>query len=189
MRITTTQVSTSADTAAMLFIRRAVFEHEMGIKLDSLRPSENGHVTYLLARVGPNQEPVGCLCVLDTTNNHQLHEELGLKFDPQARVARYTHLAVLKSYRGMNIPLAMMLEAHRSVIVPRRFDYTWLLFDVERAAGSFLSRQLGFILLPQTFVSEYGRRCPLVRDENVPQAQHVIDQAEKYLRQCETIAA
>lgn len=189
MRITTTQVNTAEDTAAMLLIRRAVFEDEMGIKLDPLQRSENGHVTYLLARVGPNQEPVGCLCVLDTSGNHQLHEELGLKFDPQARVARYTLLAVLKPYRGMNIPLAMMVEAYRTVIVPRRFDFTWLLFDIEKAASSFLSRQLGFTLLPQTFVSEYGRRCPLVRDENVPQAQQVIDQAETYLRQCESIAA
>lgn len=109
------------------------FENEMGIKLDPLQRSENGQVTYLLARVGPDQAPVGCLCVQDTTNKHQLHEELALKFDPQARVARYTHLAVLKPYRGMNIPLAMMLEAHRTVIVPRQFNYTWLLFDVERA--------------------------------------------------------
>jgi hypothetical protein len=175
--------------AAMLSIRRTVFEDEMNIKLDPLQPSENGHVTYLLARVGPDEQPVGCLCVLDTTNNHQLHEELGLKFDRQARVARYTHLAVLKSYRGMNIPLAMMVEANRSVIVPRRFDYTWLLFDVGRAPSSFLSRLLGFNLLPQTFDSEYGRRCPLVRDENLPQAQQVIAQAETYLRRCETIAA
>jgi hypothetical protein len=188
MRISTTQVTTPEDTAAMLSIRRAVFEDEMRIKLDPL-PAENGFVTYLLARVGPNQEPVGCVCVLDTTNNPQLHEELGLKFDPQARVARYTHLAVLKPYRGMNIPLAMMLEAHRSVIVPRKFDRTWLLFDVERAAHSFLSRLLGFNLLPQTFDSEYGRRQPLVRDENAPQAQRIIDQAEEYLSQCVTMAA
>jgi hypothetical protein len=189
MRIITTPVTTPDDIAAMLSVRQEVFENEMGIKLDPVQASDNGHVTYLLARVGPDQEPVGCLCVLDTTNNHPLHEELGLKFDPQARVARYTHLAVLKPYRGMNIPLAMMLEAHRSVIVPLQFDYTWLLFDVERAAHSFLSRLLGFKLLPQTFDSEYGRRRPLVRDENAPQAQQTIDQAEEYLSQCETIAA
>ena len=85
-----------------------------------------------------------------------------MKFEPQARVARYTHLAVLKPYRGLNIPLAMMLEAHRRLIVPRQFDYTWLLFDVERAANSFLVHQLGFTPLPETLVSEYGCRCTLV---------------------------
>jgi hypothetical protein len=63
------------------------------------------------------------------------------------------------------------------------------LFDVDRAAHSFLSRVLGFNLLPQTFDSEYGRRRPLVRDENAPQALQVIDQAEEYLSRCETIAA
>jgi len=183
MKIITTQVNTPDEIAAMLSIRQEVFENEMKIKLDPLQPSENGQVTYLLARVGPDQEPVGCLSVLDTTNNHQLHEELGLKFDPQARVARYTHLAVLKPYRGMNIPLAMMLEAHRSVIVPRRFDYTWLLFKEERAASSFMSRQLGFTVLPQTFVSEYGCRCPLVRDERTPVAERFIRQAELDLQQ------
>lgn len=183
MRIITVQVNTPEDTAAMLSIRREVFENEMGIRLGPLPPSANGCVTYLLARAGPTQEPVGCLWVLDTTNSHQLHEELGLKFDPQARVARYTHLAVLKPYRGMNIPLAMMLEAHRSVILSRGFDYTWLLFDVERAASSFLSRQLGFSLLPQTFVSEYGCRCPLVRHEHTQESSRYISDAQLYLEQ------
>jgi hypothetical protein len=122
--------------------------------------------------------------VVDTSDQHQLHESLGLRFDPQARVARFTHLAVLKPYRGKNIPLAMMLEAHRSLIIPGQFDNTWLLFDVEKAANSFLSRQLGFTLLPQTFVSEYGGRCPLVRNERSREAARAIRHAESYLRRC-----
>ena len=68
--------------------------------------------------------------------------------------------------------------------MPRQFDYTWLLFDVEKAADSFLSRQLGFTVLPQTFVSEYGCRCPLVRDEHTHDAARAIQQAESYLKRC-----
>src|SRR5882672_1613272 len=182
MEIVVEQVTDDANIDAFKRIRQQVFEREMGIKLAPWGSSENGHATYLLARVGPDKEPVGSLCVIDTSDNYLLHESFGLKFDSQARVARYTHLAVLKPYRGMNIPLAMMLEAHRSVIVPRQFHYTWLLFDVERAPSSFLSRLLGFTALPGTFVSEYGCRCPLVRDERGPHARQSIGQAGEYLR-------
>jgi hypothetical protein len=89
----------------------------------------------------------------------------------------------------MNIALAMMLEAHRGVVVPGQFDYTWLLFDVERAPDSFLVHQLGFAKLRETFVSEYGCRCPLVRDERSLQSRQVITQAEQYLRQFQILAA
>ncbi len=83
----------------------------------------------------------------------------------------------------------MMLEAHRSAIVPGGFDYTWLLFDAGKAGTSFLSRQLGFTLLPQTFVSEYGCRCPLVRNERTHEATRAIRTAESYLERWKTEAA
>ena len=183
MEIVVEQVTNEVDANVITRIQRQVFEREMGIKLAPLGASKNGQATYLVARGGPDKEPVGSLCVLDTSDDHQLHESFGLKFAPQARVARYTHLAVLKPYRGMNIPLAMMIEAHRRVIVPRQFDYTWLLFDVERAANSFLSRVLGFTPMAETFVSEYGCRCPLVRDERTVRSARIIRLAESYLGQ------
>lgn len=183
MNITIEQIATSEDVAAMLEVRRQVFEHEMGIVL----PGEPalGDISHWLARLDQSGEAVGTLSVVDTSRQYQLHESLGLTFDREARVARFTHLAVLRPYRGMNIPLAMMLEAHRSVIVPGQFDFTWLLFDVEKAGSSFLSQQLGFTLLPQTFVSEYGCRCPLVRNERTPAAKRMIRKAELHLRQLE----
>jgi hypothetical protein len=186
MEIIVEQVTTETDADAIGRIRHQVFESEMGIKPALSGPAENGHATYLLARVGPDKEPVGSLCVLDTSDHDELHEGFGLKFEPHARAARFTHLAVLKPYRGMNIPLAMMIEAHRRVIVPRQFDYTWLLFDAQRAAKSFLAARLGFTALPETFVSEYGCRCPLVRDERAPHARQAIRQAQEYLRQFPT---
>src|SRR5260370_31782370 len=183
MEIIVEQVTTAEDLDAVLRIRDQVFLREMGITLAPFGASENGHATYLVARGGPDKEPVGSLCVLDTSDDHQLHERFGLKFETQAHVGRYTHLAVLKPYRGMDIPLAMMIEAHRRVIVARQFDYTWLLFDVERAANSFLSRLLGFTPMPETFVSDHGCRCPLVRDERTVRAARIIRKAESYLGQ------
>jgi len=187
MDIVIEEIVRSEDAAAMFEVWKQVFEHEMGITLP--QDSAPGNISHWLARLRQSRKPVGTLSVIDTSDQHQLHASLGLGFDPQARTARFTHLAVLKPFRGMNIPLAMMLEAHRRVIVPGQFDYTWLLYDVEKAAGSFLARQLGFTLLPQTFVSEYGCRCPLVRHERTPEAARAIRQAESYLTRCNVEAA
>jgi hypothetical protein len=187
MDVVIEQIQNSDDVAAMFVVWQQVFERELGITLPP--DSAPGNISQWLARLKQSREAVGTLSVVDTSGQHQLHDSLGLGFDRQARVARFTHLAVLKPFRGMNIPLAMMLEAHRSVVAARRFDHTWLLFDVEKAARSFLARQLGFTLLPQTFVSEYGCRCPLVRNERTAEAARAIRQAELYLERCNVGAA
>jgi len=187
MDIVIEEITNSEDVAAMFDVWKQVFEREMGITLP--QESTSGSISHWLARVKPSREAVGTLSVVDTSDEHQLHDSLRLGFDPQARVARFTHLAVLKPFRGLNIPLAMMLEAHRSVIVPCQFDYTWLLFDAEKAAGSFLARHLGFTLLPHAFVSEYGCRCPLVRNERTPEAVRAMHSAESYLRRWKVEAA
>ena len=183
MEIIIEQVKNDDGVEAIMQIREQVFVRELGITLAPSSASENGRATFLLARVGLDRKPVGSLCVIDTSHDRKLHQSFGLKFESKARVARYTHLAVLKPYRGCHIPLAMMLAAYRRVIVPRHFDYTWLLFDVERAADSFLVHRLGFGTLPETFVSEYGCRCPLVRDERTLSSAQFIRQAESYLEQ------
>jgi len=185
MDIVIKQIASKEDVAEMLEVWQQVFEHEMGITLP--RYSAPGNISHWLARSEQDGKPVGTLTVVDTSGKHHLHDSLGLGFDPQARVARFTQLAVLKPYRGRKIPLALILEAHRRVIVPGQFDHTWLLFDVERAANSFLSRQLGFTVLSQTFVSEYGCRCPLVRNERTPEAQRAIGEAKLHLRQLEHV--
>lgn len=187
MDIVIEEIANSEDVAAMFEVWKQVFEREMSITLP--QEQEPGNISHWLARLKQSRQVIGTLSVVDTSGRHQLHDSLGLGFDSQARVARFTHLAVLKHFRGLNIPLAMMLEAHHSVIVPGRFDYTWLLFDVEKAANSFLSRQLGFTLLPQTFVSEYGCRCPLVRNERTHEAARVIRTAESYLKRWKVEAA
>src|SRR6185369_15052212 len=147
MDVVIEEIANSQDVTAMLQVWQQVFEREMGITLP--QDSAPGNISHWLARLKHSREAVGTLSVVDTSGQHQLHDSLGLSFDRQARVARFTHLAVLNPFRGMNIPLAMMLEAHRSVIVPGQFDHTWLLFNVEKAARSFLARQLRYTLLPQ----------------------------------------
>src|SRR5438045_1626514 len=187
MDIIIEQIANTQDIPPMLEVWKEVFEREMGIVLPQDYASSK--TAHWLARLEQTREPVGTLSVVDTSDEHQLHDSLGLRFNPQAKVGRFTHLAVLRPYRGKNIPLAMMLQAHRSMIVPAQFEYTWLLFDVEKAVNSFLSRQLGFTLLPQTSVSEYGCRCPLVRNERSQEAARAIRRAESYLKRCDNAYA
>jgi GNAT superfamily N-acetyltransferase len=187
MEIIIEEIQNSDDLAAMFEVWKQVFERELGITLP--QDSAPGDISHWLARWKQSGEAVGTLSVVDTSGQYELHDSLGLGFARQARVARFTHLAVLKPFRGMNIPLAMMLEAHRRVIVPGKFDHTWLLFEVEKAARSFLARQLGFTLLPQTFVSHYGCRCPLVRHERSHEAARAIRKAESYLKRSNVEAA
>ncbi|MBA3242619.1 MAG: hypothetical protein H0T60_15445 [Acidobacteria bacterium] len=174
-------VVSDEDESAMLDIRERVFEREMGIRLAPAHAQGGEGAAHLLARVAPGGEAVGTLSVIDTSGDRALHESCGLGFDPSARTARYMHLAVLKSYRGMNIPLMMMLAAHQRIVVPRGYDHTWLLFDAERAPASPLFQLLGFELKQGVFVSEYGRRRPLVRDERAHGSAQVIRRAEQYL--------
>src|SRR5215212_7474604 len=105
MEIVIKTVEGGEDESAMWGIRRDVFEAEMGIAL--ARPGAPGEraVAHLLARVGPRREPVGTLSLIDTSGDEALHAAHGLGFAPGARAARFTHLAVLKPFRGRNVPL------------------------------------------------------------------------------------
>jgi GNAT superfamily N-acetyltransferase len=176
-------VAGGADESAMRSIRHEVFEREMGIRLDHAAAPDDGSMAHLLARAYPGREAVGTLSVVDTSGDERLHAGHNLCFEPGARAARFMHLAVVKAFRGRNIPAMMMLEAHRRFVAPRRYDYTWLLFNAERAPTSFLARLLGFSPKADIFTSEYGRRCPLVRDERAAEAAEAIRRAEQLLRQ------
>ena len=182
MEILIEHVTDEKNARAMLEVRRQVFEREMGIRLAPDGARGDGKISNLVARIYPSRLAVGTLSVIDTSGDEQLHEGHNLGFAPGGRAARFTHLAVLRPFRGMNIPLVMMLEAHRLFVAPRRYDYTWLLFDAERAPTSFLTRLLGFTPKADTFVSEYGRRCPLVRDERAEEAAQILRLAEQLLK-------
>lgn len=181
---------TDADgESAMRRIRREVFERELGIRRVPPDMSDATAVGHVLARTHPGGEAVGAMTVLHTNGDGKLYAGYNLGFEPGARAARFTHLAVLKPFRGQDIPLMMALEAHRLFVEPGGYDYTWLLFDAERAATSFLSRWLGFTPRPEVFVSEYGHRCPLVRDERAGEAAAALRRAALFLERSEALYA
>jgi hypothetical protein len=182
------QVAGDENTRAMLDVRGEVFEREMGIRLAPGGGREGWKVSHVLALIYPGRRAVGTLSVVDTSGDEALHASHNLCFEPGTRAARFTHLAVLKPFRGMNIPLKMMLKAHRLFVAPRGYDHTWLLFDAERAPTSFLSRLLGFKPKADIFVSEYGCRCPLVRDERAAESAQALLLAEQFLEQSGAMA-
>jgi hypothetical protein len=180
MEIVIKPATSNEDRDAMFRIRQEVFEREWGISLTQLRAYDETSALHLLALLEPGGYPVAVLTVVDTSGDQQLHESYGLGFAPQTRAARYTQLAVLKPYRGMDIPVRMILEAHHRFVVPSRFDYTWLLFDARRAASSSLCQWLAFSASEQAFASEYGFSRSLVRDESAPRCKQAIRRVERY---------
>jgi hypothetical protein len=122
----------------------------------------------LIARSRCGGEPVAVLTVIETTNDRELHRRLRLRFPADARIARYTQMAVLKPYRGLNLPVRMVAEAHRQFVVPRRIGHTWLVFNADRAASSSFCRLLGFRPAPGTVSTEYGCSRVLIHNEKVP---------------------
>lgn len=183
MRVTIKSVTGDEDRDAMFRIRREVFGRERGIDLSRLQLPAEVNALHLLAWTEGSARPVAALTVVDTSGNQTLHESYGLSFTREARTARYTQLAVLRPYRGLDLPLELILEAHRRFIVPRRFDYTWLLFDADRAADSSLCRRLAFVPSAPTFPSEYGLSRSLVRDESAPRSRAAIRQVERYFEE------
>ena len=167
------------DRDAMARVRREVFEREQGIARGRLQIPDDADALHLLACTNPGGKPVATLSVIDTTG--KLQDVYPLGFSPDARTARFVQLAVLRTYRGLDIPLALILEAHRNYIVPGRFDYTWLLFDAERAPNSALCRWFAFVPSEHTFPSEYGISCLLLRDESASRSKEAIREVEQYL--------
>jgi hypothetical protein len=88
-----------------------------------------------------------------------------LPFDAEAKAARYTQLAVLKPFRGLNIPLALIAEAHRQFVGPRGFEYTWLLYNAGNAERCSLRRLFGYEVSQHVLMTEYGLSRLLVRSE------------------------
>ena len=169
------------DLLSMRRIRQQVFEHEMGLTLPPLSVPEGVAAAHVIARVELTGEPVAALTVVDTTNDVDLCERYGLCLRPEARTARYMQLAVSKPYRGMNLPLMLILEAHRRFVEPGEFTHTWLLFDAKRAANSSLCRRLGFSASERAFHSQFGVRRILVRDERSAFCAQALRQTRQYL--------
>jgi GNAT superfamily N-acetyltransferase len=177
MKIRISPVADGEDEAGMVEVRRQVFEREMGIRLAPLPSDRLPSTLHLLARVKGN--PVAALSVVDTTGDAELLERLGLEFDPRLPSARYTRLAVLREYRGLGLPVRMILEAHKRIIGPGAYEYSWLLFDAERARSSSLCRSLAFLPGDRARMTEYGLSIALVRNERAVRCKEALEEAER----------
>ena len=183
MRIIIEAVTDKNGEAAMERIRRQVFEREIGLKLPRLGTSDSAGVLHLLARTESEGDPVATLTVLNTSGDQDLFDKYGLEFDSGALTARYTQLAVLKPYRGMSIPLMMIIEGHRRFVAPQQIQHTWLLFDAGRAAESTMCKLLAFDPGERVLESEYGTSRALVRNEMAPRSIAANRSAGEFLDQ------
>jgi len=169
MNISIECVASSATAACQ--VRNEVFGREWHVILPELTQYSPERQITLVAHDRSSDEPVAVLTALETTREEEMHARLGLSFFHHERVARYTQLAVLKPYRGLNLPVRLILEAHRRFVSPRGIRYTWLLFDAERAKTSSLGSLLGFSVSSRKFLTEYGCSRALTRDETTAHAK------------------
>ena len=164
-------------------IREQVFRCEWRVLLPSLSQYSPERQLTLVARDRSTEEAVAALTVVETTNDSEMHNRFGLCSLQSGRTARYTQLAVLKPYRGMNLPARLILAARERFVCPREIRYTWLLFDAEHARASSLCRLLGFHASWRTFLTNYGCSRVLTRDEFSAAAEVCDRQAQCLLEQ------
>jgi hypothetical protein len=188
MKIIIETATDELEMAALRRVRSRVFTQELGLVLPPLT-NDAAATFHLLARAGAGGEAVAALSVVETSGDDELHGRYGLAFPPGARVARYTQLAVLRPFRGLHLPLRLIVEAQRRFIAPGFFDYTWLLFDAERAASSQLCRWLAFAPGAPSFTTEYGRSRVLLRDEAAPQARAALRRTAEFVAEASSIRA
>ena len=158
-------VTDSYAAAGAEYVRNEVFGREW--KLQGTRvPAWNGaEMLTLIARPVSELRPVAVVTVVETTKEQLLHRRYGVALHNGDRAARYTQLAVLKPYRGLGLPAQLVLEARRQFVASRAIDYTWLLFDADRARSSSFCRHLGFHASSEIYHTEYGRSRVLVRND------------------------
>jgi hypothetical protein len=174
MKIRLEAVTNIEQEAAAARVRREVFGTEWAFELSRIAPNDLSRANQLIARALPDDEVVATVAILDTTGNRCLHEKYELPVGRFDRVARYTHMAVLKPYRGLNLPLYMLLEARQLYIIPGGFTYSWLLFQADRAISSTFCTTMAYSASTQIVNGEEGRRRVLLRNEKSHKA-HVAD--------------
>jgi hypothetical protein len=174
------ELASSPDQVAEVSALRAeVFGGEWGVETVPAELPAEDRVWHLLALDGAERAAAGALTILNTSGNHTLHRSCGLYLPQQMRVARYCFLAVRKAFRGRDLPLQLMVAARERVVVPQRFDFSWLLFDSLRAAGCSFRPMLGFDLMPGEVAS--GRRScrVLARLERAPEKHEIQNETLK----------
>src|SRR6267142_5977516 len=89
-------------------------------------------------------------------------------------------MAVLKPYRGLNLPLYLLLEARRLFVVGN-FTHTWLLFRADRAIASRFCRMLDFSASAPIVQGEEGPCRVLLRAERTHRADLADLQTRRFL--------
>lgn len=170
------EATTYRQWAKISEIRDQVFSTENGFAFQPLpAPGEPG-VWHFVAR--DENEAIGTLSIVDTTNDSQLHHRYRLNFDKNDRVARYAQLAILKPYRNRGIFKMLFQMAQSTVIRSQGFNAEWLLYPVEHAQSSVLAQSLGFTVEAPLLKTEFGRCRVLIRRKPAPlQLQRVEESA------------
>ena len=165
MQVYITDAWSERDLRAVQHLEDEVFRREMRINLPAFRVPRGVAMLRLLARLKPDSESVGTLTVVETTGEHDLHRASGVTVQADARIARYTRLAVLPQHRGYGLSIRLMLEAHERFCAQNGIHKTWLLLDSRRAPSSLIASVLGFTCGAKTIRSEYGPCRVLSRKE------------------------
>src|SRR5262245_46127709 len=105
IKIRLESVTDAEQAAAAARVRREVFGTEWSAELRSTSPDDRSRAYHLIARALPEEKVIATVTLLDTTGNEAMHKRYGLAFSRFDRVARYTHMAVLKPYYGLKLPL------------------------------------------------------------------------------------
>jgi hypothetical protein len=183
MKLSIEAVTNVEQEAAAARVRREVFGTEWGFELCRNTPNSSAHANQLIARLLPEGDVVATVTVLETTRNRILQEKYELPSLRYGRIARYTQMAVLKPYRGLNLPLYMLLEARRLFVSPDGFAYTWLLFPADRAMSSRFCTMLDFSVGSHIVDGEQGPSRVLLRDEKAAEADIADMQTRAFLEE------
>jgi GNAT superfamily N-acetyltransferase len=167
IQFTVRPVSTPADQRELSSLHRAIVQREFG----GPPPAAFLHdpaasIMHLIARAGGDDGPVvGSLTVVETSHDTLARRAFDLPVPLGASSAFYTCVAVLPEYRGLCVPIRLLLEARRNFVDPRGIQYTWLLYDADRADSTRLCRIMKYRALAGV-IHDLGRPCRvLLREE------------------------
>ena len=178
LQFTIRPVLTAADERELVALHRTIVEREFGgTPRAALLRDPAGSVVHFIARAGGDEGPVvGSLTVVETSHDEVAREAFNLPFPAGISSAFYTCASVLPEYRGLCIPIRLMLEARRQFVQTNEIQYTWLLYDADRADSSRLCRIMRYRPLPR-IVYDLGRPCRVLVREERPATLHSFQSA------------
>lgn len=180
--IRTEEATTYRQWAKISEIRDQVFSTENGFVFQPLPGPGTTGIWHFLAR--DENEAIGALSVVDTTNDNELHRRYRLSFEKNDRVARYAQLAILKPYRNRGIFKILFQMAQSTVIRSQGFTAEWLLYPAAHAPSSVLAQSLGFTIEAPFLKTEFGRCRVLIRREPALPQVRPVEEAVPTIETC-----